>query len=80
MVQISLEDFIKQDEESISALNGLFGSKLQLKGLEKTTINNSMNLFYEQGMYIIAFLAKDSDTRETLIIFDESEVIDYVNY
>ena len=80
MVEIDTEDFIKQDEDSITGLNALFGSKLEQNGLEKTTINNGMNIFYEHGMYIITFLNKDSDNRETMIIFNENEVSNYLNF
>lgn len=80
MEEIYTDEFIKQDEDSITALNTLFASSLDQKGLERTTINNGMKIFYEQGMYIITFLNKDSDNRETMILFNESEVSNYLNY
>jgi|LGOV01.1.fsa_nt_gb hypothetical protein len=80
MTEIKTEDLLKQDETSLTTLNNLFSAKLEQKGLLYTTINNSMNVFYEQGIYAVVYLAKDSDTRETMIIFDENEVKDLMNY
>lgn len=80
MTEIKTEEFIKQDIESITAINSLFGEKLESKGYDRITVNNGMKIFSEQGMYAIVFLAKDSDNRETMIIFNENEIADYVNY
>ena len=80
MTVIETDEFIKQDEESISVINSLFGEKLEAKGYDGITINNGMKIFYENGIYAIVFLAKDSDNRDTMIIFNESEVSDYMNY
>ncbi len=80
MTVINTEEFMKQDETSLAAMNELFRTKLEQKGLLYTTINNSMRVFYEQGIYAIVYLEKDSDTKETMIIFDENEVKEFMNY
>lgn len=80
MAVIKTEEFMKQDETSLAAMNELFCTKLEQKGLPYTTINKSMRVFYEQGIYAIVYLANDSDTKETMIIFDENEIKEFMNY
>ncbi len=80
MVELETEDFFKQDEASLMVINELFRAELLNKELEEVSMDNDMMVFYEQGIYAIVFLANEDDVSNTMIIFNESDIADYVNY